>query len=274
MRRLALVLAVVTAFPLSPVSAAPPKIGISTWVVERVKPNARALSISGGASAWNHDYAFAAVASVSLDKDGRFADAEGGLFYGAAAESGVFVRTPAGDVACGGLPNGGTACHDGLAGAGIAFAIWWDNASFNKVFVVLRGSDRSAKIDTKSSPGWRIRPWTGPVRVVTNADYGSVMGPLGTGVTVSGDATAAGGSTGSVAIGHPACASYGVAAAGSGVVTLQGGTKDVTRTCPKDVAPPAAAAPGGTEWTLSGASAGQTDVPTRLIVIEPPPRRR
>jgi hypothetical protein len=274
MRRTALALAALTAFPLAPALAAPKAEPLTTWVVERVSPDAREVTVRGGAGAGNHDYAFAAVASATVGKDGRFESADGGLFFGATTESGAVVRTPAGNVRCDGLPSGGTACTDGLAGSGIAFAIWWGDVTFNRVLVTIRGKDRTIDLGENGSPGWRIRRWTGAVRVVTSVDYASANGPLGSGAGAFGDAQSFGGPGGSVAIGHPPCQGVGYAAAGSGVVRLQGGPHEVVATCPADQVPPAAAAPGGTEWTLTGASAGVSDVPARLVVIERPQPRR
>jgi hypothetical protein len=271
-RRLALALAALTAFPLTPAVAAP-KPTVTTWVVERTSPAKHPVTVRGGAGAPKHEWVMAAVASATVGRDGRFQSADGGVFFGATSESGAVVKSPAGDVRCDGLPNGGTSCtDDGLAGSGIAFAIFWDDPAFNRVLVTIRGVGASIDLGDKGSPGWRLRRWTGTTRIVTS-DMASADGPLGAGGAAFGDAQAPGGPGGSVAVGHPPCKGFGYAAAGSGAVRLLGGTKEAVATCPADLFPPAAAATGGTEWTFTGASAGVSDVPARLVVFDLPVRR-
>jgi hypothetical protein len=271
MRRLALALAALTAFPLTPALAAP-KPTVTTWVVERTSARADTVTVRGGAGARNHEWAMAAVASATVGKDGRFRSADGGVFFGVATESGAVVDSPAGQVRCDGVPNGGTACTDGQAGSGIGFAIMWTEATFNRVLVAIRGVNASIDLGEKGSPGWRLRRWNGTTRIVLS-DLASAHGPLGVGAAALGDAPTVGGPGGSVAIGHPPCQGVGYAAAGSGAVRLVGGTKDAIASCPADLFPPAAASPSSTEWTFSGASAGVSDTPARLVVFEMPSRR-
>ncbi|MDQ1710892.1 MAG: hypothetical protein QOE45_342 [Frankiaceae bacterium] len=274
MRRLALALAVLTALPLTAATAAPAPEPVTTWVVERISPAAtQGLVVRGWSGAHIHDYAFAAVASATVGKDGRFASAEGALFFGVTTESGVVVRSPAGGFRCDGLPSGGTSCTEGLAGGGIAFAVSWTKPTFNRVLVVIRGTGRSMDLGRDASPGWRVRRWAGTTRVVAAADLTSADGPLGTGAAAFNDARSAGGPDGSIAIGHPPCRTLGYGTAGTGAVLLTGDATDVVSTCPADMYPPAAASPGGTEWRLTGAGAGVSDVPARLVVVGMPARK-
>jgi hypothetical protein len=153
------------------------------------------------------------------------------------------------------------------------FMAWWDHPAFNRALVVLRGVDRRVDLGDDGSPGWRLRRWTGGTRIVADADVAGVTAPLGTGASTFVGAESVGGPAGSVAIGHLPCRDNGSASLGTGTVTLVGGTKEVDGTCPTDVYPPAAAAPGSTEWTLTGAAAGVSDVPARLVVFDMPSRR-
>jgi hypothetical protein len=266
MRRLTL-LAALLALPVVPAHAAPAPPPTTTWVAVRTSPSARTLTVSGGAGARDHEWAMAAVASASVGPDGRFSGADGALFFGATAESGITVTSPAGQTQCKDVPNAGQVCADGYAGAGIGFAVWWDEVDFNRVFVVMRGRDAGVELGPDSA-GWRLSRWTGPVRVVTN-DVASAAAPFGAGAAGFTSATAVGGPGGSVAIGHPPCSMMAVPGAGQGVVRLLGGVQDKVATC-ADLTPPASYKPGSTEWSFSGAVAGYSDVPARLVVIERP----
>jgi hypothetical protein len=271
MRRLAAAIAAAiaaaVALPVVPAHAGTPPT--TTWVVERTSSRARTLTIRGGAGAGEHEWAMAAVVAATVGADGRFRGAEGGLFFGATAED-AKVTGPDGVTHCKDLPVPGGVCMSDF-GAAIGFAIWWDEITFNRAFVVLRGRDASIDLGDHGSPGWRIRRWTGPVRVVGDVDDAAVEGPLGAGAGGFTKAEAVGGPGGSVAIGHPPCRSLGYTGAGSGAVRLLGGVQDAVATC-ADWAPPAAYKPGSTEWSFTGAIAGVSDVPARLVVIERPLR--
>ncbi|HEX8001798.1 MAG TPA: hypothetical protein VF519_03795 [Mycobacteriales bacterium] len=269
MRRLALTvpLALLATLPAVPAHAAPELRG---WVLERVSAAATPPGVRGGASAYDHEYAYAAVASATAGEDGRFDDADGALFFGSTAESDPVVRTPAGEHRCSEVPVGGTACADATAGSGIAFAVWWDEAAFDRVVVVVRGRGPAVEL-MEDVHGWRLSEWTGTVREVAGDLAGADTSPYGLGSFV--DAGAVGGPGGSVAIGHPPCTQVTYASTGSGAVRLLGGTRDKVASCPATFAPPAAGAPGSTEWSLTGAAAGVSDVPVRMVVIEAPQRR-
>lgn len=266
MRRLAAALALLAALPV-PARAATPQTPLRAYVLERVSDDATDPGVMGGAGAGNHQYTYAAVASATAGPDGRFTAADGALFFGASAESDPGVNSPAGTVRCSAVPAGGQVCSNGMAGAGIAFAVWWEGATFNRVLVAMRGEGQRVEL-MEGVSGWRLSRWTGPVRDVNGDAAGATASPYGAGSFL--DVEAPGGPGGSVAIGHPPCYSPGWGAAGTGAVRLLGGTEEVVATCPAQFGPPAAAAPGSTEWTLTGAAAGVSDVPTRLVVIEAP----
>jgi hypothetical protein len=267
MRTLA-VAAALLALPVVPAHAAPKPPPTTTWVVERTSPRATSLTIRGGAGAGDHEWAMAAVASATVGPDGRFSGAEGGLFFGTVADGDPAVHTPAGTARCSDLPSTGTVCAT-TSVAAIGFMIWWDDVTFNRAFVVLRGRRASVDLGERGdSPGWRLRRWTGPVRVVADTDAAGADAVLASadGFTT---AHAVGGPHGSIAIGHPPCRSVGYTGAGTGAVRLVGGVEEKVATC-ADFGPPAAYKPGSTEWTFSGAAAGMSDVPARLVVIERP----
>lgn len=262
MRRLAPFLALsLSALPLAPVAdAAGP--ALTAYVVERTDPDAASLTVSGGVGAGDREYALAAVATANTGANGRFTSADGALFFGVTVEAYAAVKTPAGTYRCGDIPVAGTACAGALAGGGIGFAVWWDDAAFDQALVVLRG--RGADLDV--SVGWAASRWTGSVRVVDNADAASVTTTGGGVAAFAGEATAPGGGRGSVAIAHPPCHLFGIAAPGAGAVALTGGAAPVVAACPDALAPPASAASGATTWKLTGAAAGVSDVPARLVV--------
>lgn len=262
MRRLAALALLLTVLPLAPVSAADPML--ATWVVERVSPTARTLSLNGGAGARDGEHAFAAVASATMGSDGKFAGADGALFFGVMPDSQAEARTPAGDVACRDVPVAATVCAMQTAAGAIGFAAWWSDVTFNRAFVVLHGRDKVVRLDR--SPGWRLRRWTSPVRVVTDADMVTTGTPVGRGVGTFGYAGAPGFPGGSVAIGKLPCLNAGYANVGAGAARLIGGPKEVVATC-ADWYPPASAARGSTEWELDGAASGAADTPARLVVI-------
>jgi len=269
MRRLAVATALL-ALPLVPARAAAPPPATVTYVAERTSAAAKELTVRGGAGARDHEYALAAVASATVGRDGRFAGADGALFFGSTAEDGAVVRTPVAQVKCKDIANGLACAND--AGAAIGFAVWWDETPFNRVFVVLHGRNISADLGEHGSPGWRLRRWTGTTKLVNGMlEPASAGAPAGAGASAFARAQATGGQRGSVTIGHPPCTFMSVLPAGSGAVRLLGGEKDVVGTC-ADQNPPGAYAPAGAEWTLDGAAAGYSDVTTRLVVIEPPVR--
>jgi hypothetical protein len=142
--------------------------------------------------------------------------------------------------------------------------VWWDEASFNRVVVVMRGNDQGIEL-MDGVRGWRIEPWDGWLKEVGGDGAGASATPYGASAFVA--ANAVGPAGGSVAIGHPPCAYFGYASAGSGAVRLTGGHEDIVSACPAPNTPPAAAMPGSAEWRLSGATAGITDVPARLVVV-------
>ena len=270
MRRLAALALTLSLVPLAPAASAGAPT-VTAWVAERVSPTATTLTVRGGAGARDGEYAFAAVASATAGRDGRFTDADGGLFFGIAPDSEGRVSTPAGDTGCRDVGAGGTACVVTDAGGAIGFAMWWDDVTFNRALIVLRGRNKQVDLGEQGSPGWRLRRWTGAVRVVSDADMASASTALGRGVGTFGYAEAPGGSTGSVAIGRLPCLNAGYTNVGAGAARLFGGTKEKVATC-ADWYPPAAAAPGGTEWVLDGAATGVSDTPARLVVVENPLR--
>ena len=263
MRTLAAALALAT-LPFAPAQAADPLT--TTWVAERITSKTAPLRMFGGAGADDHDYALAAVVSATVS-NGQFTQAEGALFFGIAAESSVVVRTPAGETRCDKLPSVGTACS-GTAGAGMVFGVWWDAPEFNRALIVMRG--RSTTVALDDSPGWRLRRWTGPVRIVTG-DAVNGEAPFGTGASAWTRSASTGGPAGSVAIGHPPCRSVGYTNAGAEAARLLGGAEEVVATCALPY-PPASYANGSAAWDFTGAAAGLSDVPARLVVIERPAR--
>jgi hypothetical protein len=264
MRRLAALALSLSFLPAVPAHAASSMT--TTWVVERVSPRATTLTVRGGAGARDGEYAMAAVASATVDGRGTLTGAEGALFFGIAPDGETVVSTPAGDYGCHDVPNAGTACALHTEFGVIGFAVWWDDVTFNRVFVVLHGRNRSIDLGEHGSPGWRARRWTGAVRVVTDD---IVVGPAAAGRAPSAFtyAESYGGRGGSVAIGHLPCLSAGYTNAGSGAARLLGGEHDVVGTC-ADFAPPAAFASGSTEWAFDGAAGGVSDTPARLVVID------
>jgi hypothetical protein len=267
MRRLMLVLPVLALLPLTSADAAERTV-VRAWVAERVSAAATAIEVNGGAGVNDHDYAMAAVASATVGRDGRLTGADGALFFGATIDSTPSVGTPGGSLHCEALPAAGTACSDMPAFGAIGFAVGWSDAAFNRVFVVVRGTDPSVALGRKVR-GWELHRWYGRVRIARGDDADATT-PVGFGAGAFTTAEAVGGPGGSVAIGHPPCKMAGYAAAGAGAIVLSGGTHDVVASCPADQVPPAAAAPGSTEWTLSGAVSGVSDVPARMVVIERP----
>lgn len=265
MRRLAVLALLLTALPLAPASAADRLL--TTWVVERTTSSPAPLTIRGGAGAHDGDYAFAAVAGATV-RDGRFTSAEGGLFFGLAPDSQVSAHTPAADVECKDVPVASGVCAGAITGGGIAFVVWWDEPAFNRAFLVLRGVGKSMDLGEDGSPGWRLSRWTGTTRVVTDADMVTAGSAMGRGAGAFGYADAPGLAGGSVAIGSLPCENF-VVGAGAGAATLTGGTKDAVATC-ADSSPPAAAAPGSTEWVFEGAAGGVAAHPARLVVIQAP----
>jgi hypothetical protein len=253
--------------PFVPAEAAT-KPSVTAWVVERTAPGARSLSVSGGSGAGDGEHAFAAVASATLDARGRFSDAEGALFFGSDPDSDPGVSSPAGTTRCSDVPAAAQVCASSTTGAGIGFVVWWDDATFDRAFVVLAGRGKQVAIE---GSGWRLRRWTGPVRVVYESDLASAGTVLGRGAAAFNAAESWGGPGGSVAIGKLPCLSAGYTQAGGGAVRLTGGTAEKLATC-ADWYPPAAAAPAGTEWLLDGAAAGASDTIARLVVVERPLR--
>lgn len=266
MRTLLATLAVLAALPL-PADAA--RLPVRAYVLERVSDDATDPGISGGAGARDHEYAFAAVASVTTSR-GRFADATGALFFGVTAESDPEATGPGGATRCSAVPGAREVCGRTVSGAGLAFAVWWEDATFDYVLVAMRGRDQEVR-PMEGVRGWRLRPWRGAVREVAGDLAGATASPYGLGSFV--DAEAVGGPGGSVAIGHPPCTQVAYASGGAGGVRLLGGTREALGACPATFAPPAAASPGSTEWTLTGAAAGVSDVPVRMVVIEAQARR-
>ena len=269
MRRLLALALLVAALPVTSANAGDPLL--ATWVVERTDPHATTLTVRGGAGARNHEYAFAAVASATVAKDGRFTGADGGLFFGITPDTDARARTPLYDVACRDIPVAGHVCSSSEAFGGSTFAIWWDDVTFNRVFVVLRGRDKDVDLGSPATPGWRLRRWDGTTRVVTDADVAEAATPAGRGAGTFSYAAAPGGSAGSVAMGKLPCLNAGYTNVGAGAARLVGGTEEKVATC-ADWAPPAAAAKAGTEWVLDGAATGASDTPARLVIVERPLR--
>ncbi|HEV2890240.1 MAG TPA: hypothetical protein VGX28_07660 [Frankiaceae bacterium] len=268
MRRLAAALVLAAALPVPAADAGLPPL--RAYVLERVSADATDPAVRGGTWAGDGQYAYAAVASATAGADGRFDDAEGAMFFGVSATSDPSVSTPAGRVQCSAVPAAGTACVDGMAGGGIAFLVWWEDATFDRVVVAMRGHDQRVELDDHVR-GWRLSAWRGPVREVAGDLATATATPYGAGSFV--DAESVGGPGGSVAIGHPPCTQVGYVSGGAGAVRLLGGTREVVGSCPATFSPPAAAAPGSTEWSLTGAAGGVSDVPVRMVVIESPVRR-
>lgn len=265
MRKLAALALSLALLPAVPATA--DSYGVTAWVVERTSATATSLTVRGGVGALGGEDAFAAVSSATVDRAGRFTDAEGALFAGLVPED-PRVTTPAGEVGCHDVP-GGTGCVVRSLGGVLAFAVWWDDATFDRVVVVLRG--RSKDVELSESPGWRLRRWTGTVRVVDDVDVVSAATPLGRGVGTFGYADSPGGPGGSVAMGKLPCMHAGYTSAGTGAARLLGGTEERLATC-ADWIPPAAAARGSTEWVLDGAGSGVSDTSARLVVVERPLR--
>jgi hypothetical protein len=119
-----------------------------------------------------------------------------------------------------------------------------------------------------------LRAWRGAVRMVDDVDPVSVTGPAYTGAgETAALVEAPGGAAGSIAFAHPSCGrGLGLVTIGAAAMTLTGGTDDVVADCPTDVVPPTGSARGRTTWRLTGAGAGASDVPVRLVVIDLPIR--
>lgn len=250
MRRLAILALALSAMPLAPASAAARTV---TYVAERVADEAP-LMLSGSAGVGPGEHAFAAVATVAGTS------AEGALFFGLSMDTDL----RAGSVHCGDLPGAGQACSTLTGFGGLGFVVWWDEAAFDRAFVVLRGNDVRADLH---SPGWTLREWTGATRVVTDADVASAGTALGRGVSAFAGAATAPGSAGSVAIGKLPCMTVAYANAGAGAGLLTGGASDAVASC-ADFAPPAAVSDEATTWSFTGAGTGVADTPARLVVID------
>lgn len=265
MRRTAAVALALAVLPLAPAGAAADPL-LATWVVERVSPTAKTLTVRGSAGALGGEHAFAAVASATVGRDGKLSGADGALFFGVVPDSRIQMETPAGRVECKDIPVAATVCAQQMAVGVIAFAVWWSDVTFNRAFVVLRGRSRGIDLGEHGSPGWRLRRWTGPTRVVTDADMASAGTPLGRGAGSFGYASAPA-AAGSVAIGKLPCMNAGYTNVGAGAAELRGGIRPVLATC-ADWYPPAAASRGATEWEFEGAAGGVSDTPARLVVIQ------
>lgn len=264
MRRVAALALLLAAAPVTPADA---KVTTTTWVVERTNDDQRPLTIRGDAGAGNGEYAFAAVATADVSRSGEFTAAQGVLFFGIAPDTQATTQTPVADVACRDLPTVSTVCAGQDSAGVVFFGVWWDSPSFDRAFVVLRGDDKSVDLGHKGSPGWRLRRWTGGVRVVDKGDLARTAGAMGNGAAVFGRSEAPGGVAGSIAIGHLPCTHLSAPGYGTGAATLTGGEAEVLATC-ADRLPPAAYARGGTEWVLDGAVTGLSDSPARLVVID------
>lgn len=264
MRRLAALTLLLAAAPVAPAHAA---ATTTTWVVERVRDDAGPLTIRGGAGAGDGEYAFAAVATTTVDAKGQFDSAQGVLFFGVAPDTQASTTTPVGDLACRDVPAASEICAGQASGGVVVFAAWWDAPGFDLAFVVLHGSDKTIDLGERGSRGWRARRWTAPVRVVDEGDLARTAGAFAMGAAVFGRSEAPGGVAGSLAIGHIPCKHLSSPGYGTGAATLTGGEKDVLATC-ADFSPPAAYAFGGTEWVLDGAVTGVSDSPARLVVID------
>ncbi|HVF05324.1 MAG TPA: hypothetical protein VNA20_10815 [Frankiaceae bacterium] len=259
MTRIAALALLLAGLPLAPADAA---TTTTTWVVERTAPDPERLTVGGGAGVHTGEYAMAAVATADAEPDGALRSAEGVLYVNVAATSDPYVRTPVAGASCTGTPGVSEVCSEWFAGGGLAFAAWWDDPDFDRVFVVLRGAASSVEVTGR---GWRLRRWSGETRIA--GDDAVSAGVPFAGARAFQQASARGGASGSLALGQLPCDGVGLVGAGAGAAQLTGGAAPVLTTC-ASAAPAAAVATGATTWTLDGAAAGLADVPARLVVID------
>ena len=116
-----------------------------------------------------------------------------------------------------------------------------------------------------TSPGWRVRPWTPTMRIVTTEEAGD-RGARALHMSVGNftEARAAGGKHGSLAWAYLPCEDRG-----EGRATLAGGTRVWSLACPNE---PSALAetPRGTAWRFHGSASGMSAVVNVLVVVDFP----
>lgn len=169
------------------------------------------------------------------------------------------------------------ACHDhdaeGWHGLGSSSS---DNAgddAMTHVFVTLVGKDVKYEFRGK---GWTLVK----TRLAFRYLDGSETSPLYVhaaerGVEAYSDGTLPGGRNGSLAVAIPPCSisSSGVAPRGAGTVTLDGGVRSESFTCPTSRILPSSYATRATTWRLHGNVVGDTTgMDTRLFVVDLPAR--
>ncbi|HVF06554.1 MAG TPA: hypothetical protein VNA20_17065 [Frankiaceae bacterium] len=142
---------------------------------------------------------------------------------------------------------------------------------WNVLFVVARGRSATYRATAK---GWTVKRVSLPFRVVTGqqaTDAGAYA--VGAGVEVFRQAAAHGGGTGSLAVAEPPCseATTGAVSRGIGTLTLDGGVKSDTYTCPADRGALAGWATRRTTWRVHGTAAGDSTMAgARLVVLDLP----
>lgn len=131
-----------------------------------------------------------------------------------------------------------------------------DEVSHTRLYLAMEGT----RIETSSiSRGWRMHSRSGGLARSTAGGTGARA--FGASVEAQPEARLPGGRRGSIGIGVPPCDELGL-----GIVSLTGGRRPVTDTCP--AYPLSAAAKGATQWVLSGTAAGLSSSRTRLLVID------
>ena len=265
MRSLALAAALLVV-PVSPGHAAnAPKTW--TYVIERSSRNTWPLELKADVKA-EGEYALIAVATAWVDR-GIVGGVRGVAVVGTPAEVGGYVDSQTGEGTCDGDQASyfcfGNRQHGGVYLSGT----WQPSAMFNRMYLVLHGS--GATLDVYSSVGWRLRRWKGAVRLVTGDDQVAQYTPYIVGVAASDGATSSGGARGSIAFARPPCKHLNDKI-GTGSARLRGGQREVDASCNAadrlNREAPVGYAPKRTTWRLDGSSAGWSDVPVRLVVMD------
>lgn len=141
------------------------------------------------------------------------------------------------------------------------------------VFVALVG--REVKYEFHAN-GWTLVKTPLSFRYLDGGETSQAFGKVGHhGVEMYEDGFLRGGRNGSVALGIPPCstATVGVVPRGSGTLTLDGGVRSASITCPTERIFPASYALAATTWRFHGHAAGDTTGrDTRLFVVDLPKR--
>jgi hypothetical protein len=170
-------------------------------------------------------------------------------------------------------------CHgnqiEGYHGLGSAYRDQGieDTGALTHVFVAMVGKDAAYEFTGK---GWTVQVLRFGFRYLDGGDTSADFAHFGAvGVEAYSDGSLIGGRHGSLAMGVPPCSltGTGLVFRGVGTVTLDGGVRPESFTCPTSRILPASYATRATTWRLHGTVAGDaTGMDTRLFVVDLPAR--